>query len=113
MAAKRLFVAVDTNVLLDLANKEEPVLDAIATIRRRIRPVTIGATPTVLHELANLIDHGETAEKRLASLTAGQKFNRLWKFEPIEPQCSTGLRNGLPSQCASEDCFLKLKFMIL
>ena len=84
MPAKRQLVAVDTNILLDLANKEEQVMDAVATIRRRIKPVTLAATPTVLHELTNLIDSGETAEIRRAALVAAQKFHRVWNFEPAE-----------------------------
>ena len=84
MAAQPPRVAVDTNILLDLANKEEAVLDAIATLRRRIKPVKIVATPPVLHELANLIDSAETAEIRRATLVAAQKFHRVWNLEPAE-----------------------------
>jgi predicted nucleic acid-binding protein len=82
MAGKRQCVAVDTNVLLDLANKAEPVIDALATLRRRIKGVKISVTPTVLHELANLVDYGVTAEIRAAALLAGERLHRNWRFEP-------------------------------
>lgn len=84
MAARPQRVAVDTNVLLDLANKEEIVVDAIATVRRRIKPVKIVATPTVLHELANLVDCGETLQIRRAARLAAVRMHRTWRFDPLE-----------------------------
>ncbi len=92
MVARRQLVAVDTNILLDLANQEDEVLDAIVTIRRRLKPVTIAATPTVLHELANLMDHGETAEIRQAARAAAHKFHRVWRFELGE---MSAVQNGI------------------
>ena len=82
MAARPQLVAVDTNVLLDLANNEEVVIDAIATLRQRVKPVKFVATPTVLQELANLVDHGDTPEIRRVALSAAKKFHEVWQFEP-------------------------------
>lgn len=52
-------VAVDTNVLLDCACGEESVLDALATIRRRIRAVQMVVSPTVLEELGAILLTGD------------------------------------------------------
>ena len=98
MAEKRQRVAVDTNVLLDLANKEEPVNDAVATIRRRIKPVAIVVTSTVLHELANLVDNGETQEIRRSARLAAERLHRAWRFEPIE---LSPVENGIVEHIAT------------
>lgn len=98
MAGKRQCVAVDTNVLLDLANKAEPVIDALATLRRRVKGVRIVVTPTVLHELANLVDHGVTAEIRAAALRAGERLHRAWRFEPMN---FPALEHGIAERIAS------------
>ena len=82
MAPKRLLIALDTNILLDLADGNEPVLDAIATTRRRLKQARMIVTPTVLHELANIMDDGETVEIRQAALIAAQKIRHPWQIEP-------------------------------
>ena len=50
-------IAVDTNVPLDLADRKEHVLDALAVIRRRLTPGRILVTPTVFQELVYLAEH--------------------------------------------------------
>ncbi len=60
-------IAGDTNVGIDLAQSSEWVLDAIATIRRRLPESSLLAPPTVSEELAWLADHAEeTTERRAA-----------------------------------------------
>jgi len=45
--SKPTLVAIDTNVLLDLARNDETVLDCLATIRGRIAQVRFVVSPTV------------------------------------------------------------------
>ncbi len=59
-----VFIAVDTNVLLDEELRSEDVLDALGTIRERIKGVRFIVTPTVLHELAYAAIEGSRPEKR-------------------------------------------------
>jgi hypothetical protein len=59
-----MLIAVDTNVLFDLASDVEAVVDAVSTIRRRIKGVRFIVPPTALHEVADNALHGETARKR-------------------------------------------------
>jgi predicted nucleic acid-binding protein len=54
-------IAVDTNVALDLAEQKEPAIDALAVIRRRLRPGRVLVPPTVFQELVYLADHSESA----------------------------------------------------
>lgn len=81
MALERPRVALDANILLDLANREETVLDAIATLRRRLRHPNLLVTPTVVHELGHLIDCGSTPEIRTAAHTAARRLYSVWKFD--------------------------------
>ena len=46
-------VAVDANVLFDLANELDDVVDAFAVIQRRIPGARFLIPPTVQHELTN------------------------------------------------------------
>jgi rRNA-processing protein FCF1 len=50
---KPQLVAVDTNVVMRLADGHEATLDAWQLIRRRLQPVQFVVTPTVLDELGN------------------------------------------------------------
>jgi len=57
-------IAVDTNVPLDLAEGKEDAFDALAVIRRRLRPGRVLVPPTVFQELVYLTDHGDTPDER-------------------------------------------------
>jgi hypothetical protein len=61
-------VAVDANVVMDLGRKSESVLDALATIRQRLRFVRIVLPPTTKLELMHITRHGDTAEERALAL---------------------------------------------
>ena len=50
---KPQLVAVDTNVLMRLADGHEATLDAFQLIRRRLRPMQFLLPPTVLDELGS------------------------------------------------------------
>ena len=47
-------VAVDANVVMDLGKESESVLDALATIRQRLRSVRIVLPPTAKLELMHI-----------------------------------------------------------
>ena len=80
---KPLWVAVDTNVLLDLADEKEAVWEAIDTVRRRLPGVQIVVPPTAVQELARIVEHGDTAKERALALTAAQRLVSEWKFVPL------------------------------
>ena len=53
-------LAVDTNVLLDIAGEVDDVLDAVNVIDDRLPDVERLVTPSVLDELAYLADFGQS-----------------------------------------------------
>jgi hypothetical protein len=55
-----LRLAVDTNVLLDLAEAVEPILDTLALLDQRLPGNDTLVVPSVLDELAFLCDSGDT-----------------------------------------------------
>ena len=57
-------IAVDTNVLLDLADGNETVLDCLNLIRERIKDPIIVVLPAVIQELAQITDSGDTAKEK-------------------------------------------------
>src|SRR2546430_1084820 len=72
-------IAGDTNIGLDLAQTDEWVLDALATIRRRLPQRELLIPPTVLDELGFLASEGEAPDER----DAAGKFlreHRRWGF---------------------------------
>jgi predicted nucleic acid-binding protein len=95
---KNLLIAVDTNVLLDLAEDNEAAWGAVEIIRRRLKDAQIVAVPTVIQELAHLVDHGETKQARNLALIAARKFVREWKFVPIN---LAPVRLGITEQIAA------------
>jgi hypothetical protein len=85
MARKFPLVAVDTNVLLDLAAEEDACWDCVDAMKGRRELPRLVVLPTVLQELAHLVDNGETAEVRDLALTALQSLVP-WGFEPLDLQ---------------------------
>jgi hypothetical protein len=57
-------VAVDANVVMDLGRASESVLDALATIRHRLRFARIVLPPTAKLELMHIARQGDTANER-------------------------------------------------
>lgn len=77
---KQVFVAVDTNVLIDQADENENVLDALDAIRRKIKNAAFIVTPTVIEELGEIYqtrtgEESALAYKALTSLLA-------WGYTP-------------------------------
>src|SRR5207253_2392171 len=79
----RALIAVDTNVLFDLADEVEDVADAVQLIRRRLHEPELLIPPTVREELAEEALHGEDFQKREMARRAFQ-LARTWKIQPVE-----------------------------
>ena len=85
MARKSPLVAVDTNVLLDLAAEDEACWDCMDAMKSRRELPRLVVLPTVLQELAHLLDNGETEEVRELAFAALQSL-LSWGFEPLDLQ---------------------------
>ena len=68
-------VAIDANVLMDLGDESETVIDALTTLRQRLRSPRIVITPTPQQELAHVARFGDTEKecnKAIAGIEAAQ-----------------------------------------
>ncbi len=74
-------VAVDANVLFDLADGLDDTVDAVSIIRERLRDAGFFIPPTVQHELANLALCG-VGPKRKAARKAIQ-LGQSWRIVPV------------------------------
>lgn len=73
-------VAVDTNVLFDLADGLDDVVDAVSVIRERLRNARFLIPPTVQHELANWALRGD--EEKRESARKAIRLSRSWHAAP-------------------------------
>ena len=76
-----MLIAVDTNVLLDQADGDADVLDAILTLKTRLKGASFIVPPTALEELGHQFVNGDS-EARLAAETALRRM-RGWGYEPL------------------------------
>jgi rRNA-processing protein FCF1 len=76
-------IAVDTNVLIDLAEANEIVVDCFSTIRRKFPNAPIIIPPTVIGELADIASDGDSESEKESAFNALQKIRREWGFNPI------------------------------
>ncbi|WP_395753211.1 hypothetical protein [Prosthecobacter sp.] len=83
MRLKSPLVAVDTNVLLDLAGEVEDCWDCLEALKRRRQVPRFVVLPTVLQELAHLADDGKTKAVRALAMDALQSL-LSWGFEPLD-----------------------------
>jgi hypothetical protein len=83
MAQKSPLVAVDTNILLDLADENEVCWDCFEVLKRRRQLPRFVIMPTVLQELAHLADNGKSKQVRGLAMTALQSLIS-WGFEPFD-----------------------------
>src|SRR5436309_13195477 len=74
-------VAVDANVLFDLADEMEDVVDAVSIIRERLRDVRLLIAPTVQHELANWALRGDAPKRDSASKAI--RLSQSWRIVPV------------------------------
>jgi len=89
-AQKSPLVAVDTNVLLDRANEDELVIDALSTVRRRLPSCELVVTPTVIEELVLKAEHEDAPLDRRLARTALKSLIQPWGFRAI---------NFIPVRC--------------
>lgn len=78
-----MLIAVDSNVLFDLASDVEAVVDAVETIRRLIKAARFIVPPTALHELALTATRGEAEAKRRMARLALSRLTTEWRFQPM------------------------------
>jgi predicted nucleic acid-binding protein len=82
MPGKPTRIAVDTNVLLDLALPRDLVHDAVELMRARVKPCLFVVPPTVLIELDRILRvTGSEDERGLAGL-ALDRMTAPWGFHP-------------------------------
>ncbi len=73
-------IAVDANVLFDLADGLDEIVDAVSVILERVHEARLLMPPTVQQELAAWALHGD-AEKRKSARKALQ-FSQSWHMVP-------------------------------
>lgn len=78
-----MLVAVDTNVLLDLALPKDVAHDAIELLRRRVKDVEVIVPPTVLEELSYIATRGTTRMEKQLAVIALRKLVSEWRFRPM------------------------------
>jgi len=76
-------IALDTNVLIDLAANDETVLDCLSTISKKFKKAPIIVPPTVIGELADIAKNGDDEESRHLALLALKSIRDPWRFQPI------------------------------
>lgn len=74
-------VAVDANVLFDLADDLDDVVDAVSVIRERLREARLLIPPTIQHELANWALHGDGQKRQLARKAI--RLSHSWRIVPV------------------------------
>ena len=88
-------VAVDANVLFDLAEGVDDVVDAVYVIRERLCDARFLLPPTVQHELANWVLRGD-GQKRDAARKAIQ-LGQSWRIIPAN---LIAVRHGIAERIA-------------
>jgi predicted nucleic acid-binding protein len=88
-------VAVDANVLFDLADGLEDVVDAVSVVRERLRDARFLIPPTVQQELANWAFQGD-GQKREAARKAIQ-LGQSWRIIPAN---LIAVRHGIAERIA-------------
>lgn len=74
-------IAVDTNVLLDLADENETVWACKETVEKRLTGACFIVLPTVIQELADLAQFGNPLQADLASKALMNLLS--WQFQPL------------------------------
>src|SRR5258708_6606628 len=80
---KQKYLAVDTNVLLDLAAGDDDALGAIKSVRQRIPGIIIRVVPTVIQDVAYLSEQADDRRVRSLATTALRSLVSKWKFELV------------------------------
>jgi predicted nucleic acid-binding protein len=82
-AKRNPLIAVDSNVLLDRANDDELVLDALDTVRRRLPACEFIVTPTVIEEIVLKAERGDTPLDRRLARRVLASLVEPWGFRPL------------------------------
>jgi hypothetical protein len=77
-------VAIDSNVLLALAEEDSDTLDAWELIQTRLRPVMSLVTPTVLDEVGHKAEDPVRSKLRTLAIKALTDLRTRWKLQPVE-----------------------------
>lgn len=88
-------VAVDSNVLFDLADGWDDVVDAVSVIRQRLHDACFLLPPTVQHELANWAWRGEGPKR--ASARKAVQLSQSWRIVPVN---LIAVRHGIAERIA-------------
>jgi predicted nucleic-acid-binding protein len=75
-------IAVDTNILFDLAQEIDVVIDCLQTIKKRIPNSSIIVLPTVILELTKGAKSSEAKEREVA-IKALSSIRNPWRFVPV------------------------------
>lgn len=76
-------VAVDTNVLLDFADKSEVVIDCLGTIKKRLSNPKIIVLPTVILELIDIAECDDDAGLKFLAQLSLASILEPWCFLPV------------------------------
>jgi predicted nucleic acid-binding protein len=76
-----VLIAVDTNVLLDQAVEDADVLDAILTLKTRLKGANFIVPPTVIEELGYQFVNGDEEERQAAETVL--MCMAEWGYEPL------------------------------
>jgi len=76
-------VAVDVNVLINFANKDEVVIDCLRTIKQRLPNPQIIVPPTVILELTHISEFDDEPKVRALAKLAVESLVDPWGFLPI------------------------------
>lgn len=90
-------VAVDANVLFDLAEGSENVVDAVSVIRQRLRYARLLIPPTVQNELANWTLRGDA--RRRESAGRAIRLSHSWRIVPVN---LLPVRHGIAERIAQQ-----------
>lgn len=90
-------VAVDANILFDLAGGLDQVVDAVSAIRSRLRDAHFLIPPTVQHELPNWALRGD-GQKRQSARKAIQP-GQSWRIVPVN---LIAVRHGIAERIAEQ-----------
>jgi predicted nucleic acid-binding protein len=76
-------VAVDVNVLINLADKDEVVIDCLSTIKKRLPNPQIIVLPTVILELTHISEDDDDPRVKTLARSALESIVEPWRFLPV------------------------------
>lgn len=95
ISSRPQLIAVDANVLFDLADGLDDVVDAVSVMRERLRDARFLIPPTVQHELANWALRGDA--QRRESARKAIRLSQSWRMVPAN---LIAVRHGIAERIA-------------